>query len=162
MNNEVAHEYVTPRAPFFKTKVTIGKGEDARDVPLNFENGRLTITDADVAAELDRVLAENANLRSYIKKVDRDAALALVREHQREQAVKGATDTAALDKMRPTHMQGSTKTLGEIAPNNPEALEKFSDDLAHGDMPVTETVEFPPEVDVNKAQPEKPSGIKLK
>lgn len=156
---EVEHVYVSPKAPKLRTSITI----DEKTYPVVFENCQV-ILKGEVARVFDETAMTKHAIRQYVHKVDKLAAEELVRAHMKNQgsAVKGAADTANLDRLRGQITEGSSKTLGEMAPNNPDALAAFSKTLANGDLLVTERVETPAIPEGNTAAKTGETGGSLK
>lgn len=138
MSDKEAATYVSPKAPGFKTRIEV----EGKDVNIQFERGALTLTDPKVIAEFDRIIETVPSVAQMVSKVNRDAAARMVAEHQKQTqaAIKGGTDTSQLARMHKQEIPGSTKTLGEVAPNNPEALQTFQRELGGDDIAITEQV----------------------
>jgi len=95
--------YTARQAPNLRVSLRI----DGAKRYIEFKECRFVTEDEAVIAELDRMLAspKYGSLRQLVRKVDKEAAEALVREHRRQKgrlnaAVKGATTTAPLDEAR--------------------------------------------------------------
>jgi len=134
---EIEHVYVAPKAPKLRTSVIV----DEITYQVVFENCRV-ILHGEVARAFDTESMSRPAIKQMVFKVDKVKAAELVYAHMKNQgsAVKGAADTAQLDRLRGEITDGSTKTLGEMAPNNAKGLAEFSRNLANGDLLVTEAI----------------------
>jgi len=73
--------------------------------------------------------------------MDRNAAVELAKQHAagiRNSAAKGGFTSQTVQQLRAEAMAGSGQSLADAAPNNPEELKKFADDLANGDLLIVE------------------------
>jgi hypothetical protein len=132
------HEYAAIRAPNLRTRVVVG----GKDVETQFVRGVAKV-DGPVAQEFDRCINEQiGGLYQLVRKLDREAAIRLAKEHAasagRGAAVKGGFHSGAIQQLRNEARAASGQSLAEAAPNNPEELAKFADDLAHNDLLITE------------------------
>lgn len=131
------HEYASLRAPNLRTRVSIGK----EDHEVQFVRGAVKV-DGPVAREMDRCIERQiGGLYQHVRKMDRAAAIAIATAHAagiRNAAAKGGMTSKTVQDMRAEAFRASSHQLAEAAPNNPEELAKFSEELAHGDMLVTE------------------------
>ena len=143
------HIYLARTAPFLKTRIEV----DEKDVYLKFKDGKLVLNGPH-AKIFDEIIASGAGVARMVQKVDRDAALAMVNEDfkRRQAAQRGPATSALKDAMRSQEMKGSTKSLSEMAPNNPEALEQFRKDVG-GEFLPTEPVQQPTVVADNSEAP---------
>lgn len=131
------HEYAAIRAPNLQTRVTI----NGVDVPIRFNRGVVKV-DGPVAKEMDRCIAQQiGGLYQHVRKMDREAAIALAKQHAagiRSAAAKGGMTSKAVQDMRSEAFRASGHQLAAAAPNNPEDLAKFSDELSHDALLITE------------------------
>jgi hypothetical protein len=75
---------------------------------FRFVAGKLTLTTEEAAALLDKVLAQNAEIACQIKKVDKQAAEAFVREHRNSPAFLASTaGKGGLTSAHVTHAKNS-------------------------------------------------------
>lgn len=140
----VPHKYTSLHSPTFRTSLFSGK----RKVRLRFKDNMLTLY-GEHAKEMDRCLAlpvEECQLSLHIRKLDKEAAAELVRQHQaarRGAAVKGGFDTRAIELMKAKTMEGSAKAQATMAPNAPEAVVSVANKLYEtlGGVVETELVE---------------------
>lgn len=125
------HDYIAPKAPRLTTRVTRA---DGTDLEIAFVDGRLMLDGPD-AEEFDKARAKYPALNQYVQRVNRERALELVREHQASQihSIKGGIDSRASMGMQPGVNIASGKRLAELAPNNPEGLKQFVNELAGAD-----------------------------
>lgn len=135
---DIEHIYIAEKAPKLRTSLEV----DGVRHSLKFKDGRLVLKGA-IAKAFDEDAMSTPAMTSRVKKVNKALGEQLVRQHQSMMsgsAVKGSADTMALSRLKGVVQPGSAKSLGEMAPNNPEALKAFADELAHGDMAITEKV----------------------
>lgn len=129
--------YITPNTPNLKFRI----GEFQYEI----KGGSMRIHPED-AKVLDDFLSTKKGeaLRNVIKKVDYEAAAQIARQHvniEDGRAVKGAMTTAHMDRLRADKLRASSE-MAHLG--SQEAIDKFADDLAHGDMALQEHVELPP------------------
>jgi len=140
----IEHVYVSPKAPRFKTSIIVYDDFQEKRVKksIQFDNGQLVL-ESDLARAFDEQAMATHAVKQYVSKVSKDKGLEIVRAHQRmmQTGVRGSADTSQLARLHGDQLTGSARALGEVAPNNPEALQEFKEQLAHGDMEVTEHVE---------------------
>lgn len=132
------HEYASTRAPNLWTRVVV----DGKDVEIKFIRGVAKI-DGPAAKELDRCIDQQiGGIYQLVRKMDRQAAIDLAMQHAagagRGAAVKGAFHSGAIQQLKNEARGASGATLAEASPNNPEELAKFSEELAHNDLLITE------------------------
>jgi hypothetical protein len=134
---ETTHEYAATRAPNLRTRLTV----DGKDVEVKFVRGVVTL-DGPAAKELDRCIEKQiGGIFQHVRKMDRAAAIELAKQHAagiRGSAAKGGFTSQTVQQLRAEGMAASGQSLADAAPNNPEELKKFADDLAHGDMLIVE------------------------
>ena len=114
------------------------------ETEYKFEHGRMEIDDED-----DAILQEFLNskkgaaLAAKIRKVDYEAAAEEVKKYvdiNQGRAVVGSMTTQHMEEMRRVKLQASAQ-MAHLT--TPEEIAKFSDDLAHHDMALQETVKLP-------------------
>lgn len=91
----VFHHYTSREALGFSTRLTLSNGSDFH---VQFENGAVKL-DGEVARVFDSQLATNQAISSRVSKINREAALQLVREHQsaiRNSAVSGGMNSESM------------------------------------------------------------------
>jgi hypothetical protein len=137
------HAFIAPDSPGLSTRITL-KDEDGNNVrvKIRFKNGRYE-ADGPVAKVLDACLAKDGSAlgRESVRRVDMAQAAAIADAHAarlRGAAMRGTTHTGHLSEMRGNVAAGSAKTLAEVAPNNPEGLEQFTQELAGDNIVITE------------------------
>jgi len=122
------HKYLAAKSPTFRTSVKIkNKDEEGKTVRIRckFENGIYSTDNDEIAAALDKALAESVGLSSHFRKVDMAQAAAAVKAHMSkvtQLAHKGSMASDALAKLKRGAIPASGNALEESAPNNPEAL----------------------------------------
>jgi len=133
----VKHRYVCPSAPQLRTRFT---GANGKDIHVHAEHGQFEL-DGPHAKMFDELLHDpELSIGLLVQKPNREEARALADRDdviRRVRAMKGAANSSFMDAMKPA-MAGSQFALNEAAPNNPAALDKFVDELAHGDLLVQE------------------------
>lgn len=134
MSDQERNLYISPHAP----KLRLGIDLDGIRHHIRFDGGRYEATDAEAEA-IDAGLAKRGStLGQHIQKVNFAQAEELVREYEaaqrRPQAVKGPFDSTAM------HPQSQSRRLmGQDVPV--EKTAEVSEQLAHGDKKLLETVE---------------------
>lgn len=134
---DTVHEYAAIRAPNLQTRLTVG----GQDVHVKFVRGVAAIN-GPAAKELDRCIEHQiGGIFQHVRKMDRNAAVELAKQHAagiRNSAAKGGFTSQTVQQLRAEAMAGSGQSLADAAPNNPEELKKFADDLANGDLLIVE------------------------
>jgi hypothetical protein len=132
---DIEHVYISSNAPKLRTSIIV----DGKKMPIIFSDCRLVLKGA-IAQAFDEQSMTVKGIRTRVKKVNKALGIELVRAHQEamSSAVKGAADTSKLSRLKGEIASGSAKTLAEIAPNNPGELENFQQELAGGDLLITE------------------------
>lgn len=158
------HEYAAVRAPNLSTRVTVG----STDYTIKFQKGVARVP-GHVARELDRCIREEiGGVSQLVRKLDRAAAIQLAMEHansMRPSAARGGFNSGHIEQLKNEARAASGKSLGEVAPNNPEALAEFTKELANGDLLVTELRNSEVKTDVTAApasQPKPFSALRLR
>lgn len=135
---DTLHEYASVNAPGLRLRLVV----NGEDVVVKFVKGRLNLPGPTAKALDDACKRTGSSVGALVRKMDRAAAIALAKQHAANQfrgaAAKGSFDTSALNSMRPSTMMASQQSLAEAAPNNPEELAQFTEELAHGDMLIVE------------------------
>lgn len=147
-------QYATFSLPNFYFTVPKPEGGKWR---LQFTNGvlRIPANEVDKIAAIDAALAEPDGVSQHFTKVDRAAAEARLREelaNMQGAAIKGGMTSAAKEMLQANVRADSRGHIGDTIPNDPSAVEKLREELAHGDMEVLETVK----------QPAQAPGLKLR
>lgn len=129
--------YASRVSPTLGTTVDV----DGKTIRIKFAKKVFKTSDAAVAAALDAAIAEGGALAMHVHRIDRDAAEQAARAFlERKAAAKGGFSTANMAELVGQPMAASSQALGEMAPNNPEALQEFSEALSGGSMAITEFV----------------------
>lgn len=98
------HNYIAEQAKGFRTRVTVGKGDEQSDALVQFVDGQYNTKDDDIAAALDAAIAKG-KISRFCRKVDRAAAEKLAADflsrQKRMGGVKGQLSAqAAQNAMR--------------------------------------------------------------
>lgn len=136
--------YVSRRAAGFRFSVQL-EGE-TRKRQVACERGVITLhadKDAALIAAIDVALAANAALGQQLTKVDKEAAAQVAKNFSREMAAKGAFTSAQANIMRQQMLAASNAAIEAAAPNNPEALKQFAEEMAGENAVLTEATPPP-------------------
>lgn len=129
--------YASRVSPTLGTTIDV----DGKTIRIKFEKKVFKTTNAALAAALDAEIARGGALAMHVHRIDKSAAEQAAREFiARKAAAKGGYSTANLAELVGQPLAGSAAALGEMAPNNPEALEQFSRELSGDNMAITEFV----------------------
>lgn len=140
--------YVSPNAPFLTIPV--------KDCKIKFENGKFETSDPEIIEIMDEQLKYPAIAR-FVRKVDMDAARAVVEAHKRQMrnaGIVGAMNTDHLAEMRRIQQKVYDAELSKVAAD-PKAAAELKEQIS--DTMLTEPgIVNPPEPDLRQppVQPE--------
>lgn len=153
------HNYIAERAKGFRTRVTVGKGDDAVDTLVQFVAGQYKTEDDDIAAAIDKAIAEN-KISRFCRKVDRAAAERVAADYIQKQKRMGAVQGQLSALSAKNAMNSELLKRDESLEAQNVDVEKLSEESG---VQLTEKVDNPRVKEVNPAaDPKVVSPIALK
>jgi len=147
-DNKVRYAVVTGGG--FNTRIEV----NGKDVFLTAHKGVVEVTET-TATVIDALMEDPEHVfNRFLRKIDMEKAKLIAEKFLRDrgpEAVSGAFDTFAGQRLMAGAAAGSNKMLADAAPNNPEGLAEFSRQLLGDDMLLVETVDPENTATINRA-----------